>query len=247
MMETDKSLSCIERLLSISNKKYNTTHREKRYLSMNIFDPDSGLMRTVSKFTDCICLSLLFFICSIPIFTIGTAATALYHTVYRVLRYDRGYVFQDYMSTFRDNFKQTTPVWLIVMAIGSVLGLDFYVLNFYAQKGIFFQILSIIFIVGVVLLFLWISYLFPYMARFQNTRKQSMKNAILMAMVHFPMTILILVLAIIIGVVMYIMPFLMFILPAIYTWIQSFILEWIFRKYMSEEDRIAEDERNRRE
>ncbi len=32
-----------------------------------------------------------------------------------------------------------------------------------------------------------------------------------------------------------------FIIPSVYTWIQSYVLERIFRKYMSEEDRKAED------
>lgn len=45
---------------------------------MKLFNPDSGIMRSLSKFTDCICLSLLFFVSCIPIVTIGTASTALY-------------------------------------------------------------------------------------------------------------------------------------------------------------------------
>ena len=56
---------------------------------MKLFNPDSGIMRSLSKFTDCICLSLLFFVSCIPIVTIGTASTALYYTVHKVLRHDR--------------------------------------------------------------------------------------------------------------------------------------------------------------
>ncbi len=36
---------------------------------MKLFNPDSGIMRSLSKFTDCICLSLLFFVSCIPIIT----------------------------------------------------------------------------------------------------------------------------------------------------------------------------------
>lgn len=211
---------------------------------MNIFNFDSGIMKALSKFTDCICLSLMFFVCCIPIFTIGTAATALYYTVHKVLRYDRGYVFRNYVSSFRNNFKQTVPVWLLALAIGAVLGVDLYVMNFYVQAGSSFGALSIVFIVGLFLLFAWTSYLFPYMARFENTRKQSMKNALLMMLAHLPMTLLMLVLAVAVGLMIYIMPLFAFILPAVYSLIQCYILEKIFRKYMSEEDRIAEDERN---
>lgn len=213
---------------------------------MRLFDYDGGVMKSLSKFTDCIILSLLFLVSCIPVFTIGTAAAATYRTAYKVLRHDRGYLFREYISSFRDNFIQTTPVWLLALAIGVLLGVDGYIVGYYAQKGSIPSVLGIIFVVGMIVWFSWISYLFPYMARFENTKRQSMKNAILFAMVHFPMTIIMLVLAALIGFLLYIMPFLAVILPAFYSWLQCFILEWVFRKYMTPEQREEEDERNRR-
>ncbi len=210
---------------------------------MKLFNPDSGIMRSLSKFTDCICLSLLFFVSCIPIITIGTASTALYYTVHKVLRHDRGYMFRDYVTSFRDNFKQTTPVWLAAMVIGIVLGLDLRIANFYASSVTYFSALSAVSFLGLVIWFAWISYLFPYMARFENTRRQSMKNAILMVIAHLPMTALMLVIAAATGFALYLAPLVIFIIPSVYTWIQSYVLERIFRKYMTEEDREAEDAR----
>lgn len=211
---------------------------------MRLFNYDGGVMRSISKFTDCITLSLLFLVSCLPIFTIGTAMAATYHTAYKVLRYDRGYVFRDYIESFRENFKQTTPVWLIALALGLLLGTDGVIIGFYARKGSIPAALGIVFLVGMTVWFLWISYLFPYMARFENTKKQSMKNAILFAIIHFPMTILMFALAVGIAFIMYYFPFLIVMLPAIYSWLQSFILEWVFRKYMTDEERKQEDERN---
>ena len=68
-----------------------------------------------------------------------------------------------------------------------------------------------------------------------------MKNAALMVIAHLPMTALMLVIAAVTGVALYIAPLVIFIIPSVYTWIQSYVLERIFRKYMSEEDRKAED------
>lgn len=208
---------------------------------MKLFNPDSGIMRSLSKFTDCICLSLLFFVSCIPIITIGTASTALYYTVHKVLRHDRGYMFRDYVTSFRENFKQTTPVWLAALVMGIVLALDLRIANFYAASVTYFSALSAVSFLGLVIWFAWISYLFPYMARFENTRKQSMKNAALMVIAHLPMTALMLVIAAAAGVVLYIAPLVIFIIPSVYAWVQSYVLERIFRKYMSEEDRKAED------
>ncbi len=208
---------------------------------MKLFNLDSGLMRFLSKFTDCICLSLMFFVSCIPIVTIGAALTALYYTVHKVLRHDRGYLFRDYVTSFRDNFKQATPVWLIAAVIGAGLGFDFYISNYYAQAASYFSALSVLCFLGMIVWTAWAFYLFPYMARFENTRRQSMKNAILMVIAHLPTTVLMLVVAFVSMVAFSIAPFIIFILPAAFTWIQSSILEKIFRKYMSEEDREAED------
>ncbi len=166
---------------------------------------------------------------------------SLYYTVHKVLRHDRGYMFRDYVTSFRENFKQTTPVWLAALVIGIVLGLDLRIANFYATSVTYFSALSAVSFLGLVIWFAWISYLFPYMARFENTRKQSMKNAALMVIAHLPMTALMLVIAAVTGVALYIAPLVIFIIPSVYTWIQSYVLERIFRKYMSEEDRKAED------
>lgn len=99
-------------------------------------------------------------------------------------------------------------------------------------------------LVGMIVLFAWVSYLFPFMARFENTRRQSMKNAILLVAAHLPMTIVMLVLVAMIAVLIYMIPLLLGLLPAVYAWIQSYILERIFRKYMTEEDRAREEENN---
>ena len=67
---------------------------------MKIFSFEGGLMRSISKFTDCICLSIMFLLCCIPVITIGTALSSLYYAIYKVVRHDRGYIFQEYVSAF---------------------------------------------------------------------------------------------------------------------------------------------------
>jgi len=210
---------------------------------MKLFNLDSGLMRSLSKFTDCICLSLVYFVSCIPIITVGAASTALYYTVHKVLRHDRGYLFRDYLSSFSSNFRQVTPVWLAAAVIGGVLGADFYISSYYAKAENYFFALTVVVLLGITVWFAWVSYMFPYMARFENTRRQSMKNAILMAIAHLPMTFLLLVMTALSLFVVFLAPFLLFLFPAVYAWLQSYILERGFRKYMSEEDKAKEEER----
>lgn len=150
-------------------------------------------------------------------------------------------MFRDYVTSFKENFKQTVPVWIAALAVGIVMWLDLQIANFYAASAAYFSALSAVSFLGLVIWFAWVSYLFPYMARFENTRRRSMKNAILMVIAHLPMTALMLVVAVAIGFAVYLLPYMIFIIPSVYAWLQSYILERIFRRYMSEEDREAED------
>ena len=124
---------------------------------MKLFNLDSGLMRSLSKFTDCICLSLVYFVSCIPIITVGAASTALYYTVHKVLRHDRGYLFRDYLSSFRSNFRQVTPVWLAAAVIGGVLGADFYISSYYAKAENYFFALTVVVLLGITVWFAWVS------------------------------------------------------------------------------------------
>ena len=191
---------------------------------------------------DCIYLSAIFLLTCIPIFTIGAALTSLYYTVQKVLKNDRGYVGGEYWHAFKTNFKQSTCIWLIVLLVGVVLMGDVRILKIMDEAGnpmgkgyIFFQGL-------LVLLALWCSYVFPYVARFENKTKAIMKNAAFMAVLNLPRTFLILVYMVVAGLVTYIIPIAIMVVPALFTLTQNRTLEKVFRKYMNEEDRAAEDE-----
>lgn len=210
---------------------------------MNIFNYDSGIMRAVNKFTDCMFLSILFLISCIPLFTIGTAMTALYYTAYKVLRGDRGYIFRDYVQAFRNNFRQTMPVWLLVAAMAAVLTADWNIMRQYIGDKNLLGALEVLFFVAMSMFSVWISYLFAYMARFEDTRRRSLKNAALMELAHLPRTFLLLALAVLTMFLFYMAPLLILFLPAASAWLQSYILEGIFRKYMSAQERKTEEER----
>lgn len=72
-----------------------------------------------------------------------------------------------------------------------------------------------------------------------------MKNAALMAILNLPKTIVLFLYIVVAGVVIYVMPIAILLMPSVFTWMQNLTLEKIFRKYMTDEDREAEDELNR--
>lgn len=210
-----------------------------------IFDMNNGFFRGLSKLVDCIYLSILFVFSSIPVFTIGASLTALYYTIQKTLRNDRGYVSKEYWASWRSNFKQSTLIWLLNLVMMVILYIDIKSLQAMEQAGNPLGKAYVFFGVLMVLMFLWMSYLYPYIARFENTTKAIMKNAAFMAILNLPRTLLIGVMMLVFGLAVYIIPLTIFIVPAVYTWLKNYNLEKVFRKYMTEEDLAAEEELNR--
>ena len=195
----------------------------------------------LDKITDTVFLSLVFLLFSIPVFTIGASMTALYYTVNKVQRHSRGYMWQEFTGAFRRNFRQATLTWLLFLAVFAVLGGDlYYVLKVMppSPAGAF---LNVLFIVLLVLLVTLCGYVFPYTARFQDTIRVTIKNCALIALLNLPATLLLLLLLAGSGLLIWLFFPLAIIVPAGSAYFQGEILEKVFRKYMSDEDREKED------
>lgn len=72
-----------------------------------------------------------------------------------------------------------------------------------------------------------------------------MKNCAIIALVNFKWSLLLLILFVVTVVGFIFVPVLSMFLPVIYMVIANRILERVFRKYMSDEDIEAEEERNK--
>ena len=77
---------------------------------------DSPVMSTIGKIADMIWLSILWFVCCLPVFTIGAATTALYYTGVKTIRKGRGYVTRTFFYAFRINFLSALGMWLLGIA-----------------------------------------------------------------------------------------------------------------------------------
>ena len=211
----------------------------------DIFNYDNKLMQGLDKFFNVCYLSIVWLLACIPIITIGAANTALYYTANKVLKHNRGYVWKDFWGAFRANFKQSTIVCLVTLGLALLMCFDTYVMWKFAAAGYGIGKIYIFFTIVLAFVIMWAVYVFPYIGRFANTTKAIMKNALLLAFAHLPKTLLVFAMFVGCAVLLYLFGFLIVLLPGLYMWIKSYIMEGIFRKYMSEEDRESEDERNR--
>ena len=208
------------------------------------FNLDNKFFQGMGKIIDCICLSMLWLLLCVPVVTAGASTTALYYTVNKVIKNNRGYMAGEFFHAFKSNFKQSTVVWLILLFLYALMGFDCYIMYQYAKAGISYGSIYIVFAVLMIFAAMWAIYLFPYMARFENTTKAVLKNAALIALGNLWKTLLLFVIFVAALFAAYIFPPAVFFVPAVYMLLANFILEKVFQKYMTPEDIEAEKERN---
>lgn len=197
----------------------------------NFFNVDNGFFAFLSKACDIIFLSLIWIIVCIPIITIGPANTALYYATVKVIRRERGYLFREFFRSFRLNFKRGAIVGIALTAIFAILIFDLLT----ARAAVSGNMNSVFLGIYLVLLIFATSfgiYVFPVLSRFDLSVKQLVKTSMFMSMKHLPFTVLMLIVTVaaIAGVIF--MPLLILVLPATAVYINSLLMERIFKKYM---------------
>lgn len=147
----------------------------------NLFNPTGPVFRFIVKVEYSIWLNILWFVCCLPIVTIGPATTALYYCMQHIILDEDGYVTKMFFRAFKENFKQSLGVGLGMTVLGIVLGIDGYALYHLRETSSFWAILTGIFIVAVLAYFIVLLWIFPLMARYENTTIAMFKNAIMLS------------------------------------------------------------------
>lgn len=147
-----------------------------------MFNPDNPVMQFIGKIGYSIYLNLLWFICSIPIITIGASTTALFAATERIAANRYESITSEFFRSFKLNFKQATVVWLILLATGGILAVDAYTLLHIHGENIFWTLLTAVFIVAAAAFAVIVMYIFPLMAHFENTTLSMFKNSMMIGM-----------------------------------------------------------------
>ncbi len=156
---------------------------------VTLFSPESPLMRGLTRLADIMILNLLFVVASLPVVTFGAALTALNFTALRIASGECNSVMGDFSRSFRRNFYQATWIAMLLAGFGAVLGAWYAVLpNLPFGTGLNFALL----IVWYLLAFSFATtaiFVFPYLAQFEGSTRQVLRNARLLSWKH-PLTAL---------------------------------------------------------
>ena len=107
-----------------------------------------------------IALNLLWIVCSLPVITAGASTTALYYCTLKLHKDGDIRVFHDFFKSFKQNFKQSTLIWILMAAVAVFL---------YMEKESLIAIAL---------------YIFPTVAAFENKTMTLITNAFYFAVKH---------------------------------------------------------------
>ena len=155
------------------------------------FSIDSPLFSFLTKVADLILLNFLALIFCLPVITVGASLTALNYVALKIVRDEECYITRSFLKSFKENFKQATVMWLIllvgiVVVVGDIIIFRFTTLQFPSW-------LKIALLAAAVIGLFTVMHLFPVLAKFDNTIKNTFKNSLFMGILTFPKTILMMV------------------------------------------------------
>ena len=208
-----------------------------------IFDMNNKFFSFMSKVADLCILNIICVVCCIPVITAGASITAMYYVTLKMVRNEEAYIVRSFFKSFKQNFKQATIINLIMLLIGLILYVDLNVSK--AMQGGAGQIFPVIFMAFVLIYFILFLYVYPVLARFYNTIKNTIKNALFMAIRHLPYTVVMVLIAVCPLLLLLVKSyqiqstlFVLFLLMgfALIAYCNSYFLAKIFDNYMPKEE-----------
>lgn len=152
-----------------------------------LFATDSPVISFLSKLCDLLLLDLMWLAGCIPVITAGTSTAALYRCVRNLDRDGSVRVFSEFWGAFREEWKQATALWVVVLLAAGIFGADLYIVFFSGlDAGLWGYILMAVL---ALLLLPAMCIVFPMQACYENKVVQTLKNAWLFAMMYLPVSI----------------------------------------------------------
>lgn len=209
----------------------------------NLFGIEGPVMSFLGKVADLIILNLVYIVCCLPVFTIGAATTGLYYVTLKMSKDEEGYILKDFFRSFKQNFRQATVIWLILLSTGTIAVIEFLLVS---RNVTGFNVMHI-FVAFQFMLWTFVAlYVFAVLSRFENTILATIKNAFLLSLANIPKTFLLLVFScipvLLVLLNLKLFPLLIFVGFSAVCYTNSYWLDKIFKKIQPDEESDSDQE-----
>ncbi len=210
-----------------------------------MFQFDNPIFEILGKVVDIIVLGALWFVMCIPIITIGASTTAAYYVAFNQLNGKDGYVVRSFFKSFKQNFRQSTILFLIIVLFSGVAATNIYIIkNYFESNGTSTTILigiQMFIILESIFVFL---YSFALLSKINFNLKNLLLTSLQMANRHLIITFSLLVIIVAVFFSILYFPILFLFGGAIYLIATAFMLRLVIKKYRPDiiDTYVIEDE-----
>ena len=207
----------------------------------HLFNPENKFWNFIAKITDAACMSILWALASLPLFTIGAATTAFYDFSLHQVNDREGKILKSFFGSFRAHFGRATLLWLTELAGIAFFALDLWAAwHFYLTTGGVIGIALLGFCACFALIFLsCVMYIYPLLAAFNFNLKKILRDSFIMAMGNLHVTITLFVMTALVCVLIYYVSGLFFFWIGLYIFFSSYFITGVFLKYVRDPEEEA--------
>lgn len=203
---------------------------------MNWLRYDSPLSEGVRFLGNMVILNLCYVLCCLPIITIGPANAALYAALNCDV--DDTWPVRRFWCAIKNNFRQSLAIWATLLVPTVLTAVSFYLAGVLQLPG--YHIIQGLLIVLFLVLACIKSFAYPLQARFNNTVKQTLRNAMVLGLcspipsvLMYALTMIPLIVFLVdVEVFTYVFSFWLVIGYALTTWINSGIVTKIIKRIL---------------
>ena len=153
-----------------------------------MFRPDSLLIRFLTKICDLLFLNIMFVLSCVTIVFSGAAVTSLYAVTLKMIRGQDYAPIKGFLRARRENFLPSFSATILLFLDVTLLAVLRAAL--YAETLLMPPTLFVLLAIITILLTALLSWLFPLLARFENTFSGYLNNAVRLSLVNLPVTFL---------------------------------------------------------
>lgn len=151
--------------------------------------PDGWLIRFLTRVCDLLFLNIALVLSCCTVVLSGTAVTALYSITLKMMRGQDCDPIKGFLRGLRENFLPSSFATILLLADVTLFAVLRSVL--YAETLLMPPAVFVVLTIISVFLTALLSYLFPLLARFENTFSRHLSNAVRLSLANLPVTVLI--------------------------------------------------------
>lgn len=155
----------------------------------NLFNYENPFIQFLVRVGDLLILNVLFILCSAPVVTLGASLTALHRVTQNMLFEQEEPLLKAFFRAFRQNFKQSTLAWLVELVVIVSLVCDVLLVMAYFNGGLAKAMYILVAVLAILVAGVY-AYLMPLIARYENGMRQQVNNAVILAIIKLPKTLL---------------------------------------------------------